>query len=355
MARLSGRSITWQAFATAYWVMKQSMTRREQKTNDGKARRLTRWLKSALTLGFFIAVAALLYRMLRDIDWQQVLETLRGYDLITLFSGVAIAASSYLVFSSYDLLGRHYTRHYLAVRQVVSLAFVCYAFNLNFGALLGGVGMRYRLYRRLGLNFSTITGILGISVVANWSGYMLVAGVLFSFGMINVPPSWNISPFFLQILGYCLLALSLGYLFACRFSRRRSLQWRSYRMSLPGFRLAILQVMLGALNWSLMALLIYSLLPPQAFYPSVMAGLMMSSFAGVVTHIPGGLGVLEVVFVALLSDQIAKSELLAALIAYRAIYFLLPLSIALILYLFMEKAGKKHQRDGGPVAGQSRD
>ncbi len=317
------------------------MTRQAQKKHDSNGGRVTRWLKNTLTLVFFAAVAVLLYRMLRDIDWQRVLETLRGYDAITLLSGVFIAAGSYLVFSSYDLLGRHYTRHDLSVRQVMSLAFVCYAFNLNFGALLGGVGMRYRLYRRLELNFSTITRILGISVVANWLGYMLVAGILFSFGMVDVPPSWDISPFFLQILGYCLLTLSLGYLFACRFSRHRSLQWRGYRVSLPGFRLAILQIMLGALNWSLMALLIYSLLPEQAFYPSVLAALMMSSFAGVITHIPGGLGVLEVVFVALLRDQIAESELLAALIAYRAIYFLLPLSVALILYLFMEKAGTK--------------
>lgn len=217
--------------------------------------------------------------------------------------------------------------------------------NLNFGALLGGVGMRYRLYRRFGLDVSTITGILSISVIANWTGYMLVAGVLFSLDIIDAPVSWKVSPLFLQLLGFTLLAGSLGYLVACHVARRRSWQWRSYRITLPDSRLAILQLMLGALNWSLMASLIYILLPEEAFYPIVLAALMMSSIAGVITHIPGGLGVLEAVFVALLSHEIDKSELLAGLIAYRALYFLLPLSIALVVYLWMEKAGKARQHD----------
>ncbi|MFN2327388.1 MAG: lysylphosphatidylglycerol synthase domain-containing protein [Chromatocurvus sp.] len=314
-------------------------------SNGGHARPLVRYLKNALTLGFFIAVSVLLYRMLRDIEWQRVLNTLLSYDPVTLASAVAITAGSFLVFSSYDLLGRFYTNHHLALRRVLPLAYVCYAFNLNFGALLGGVGMRYRLYSRFGLDVSTITGILSISVIANWTGYMLVAGVLFALDIIDVPVSWKISPLFLQLLGFILLAVSLGYLVACHVSRRRSWHWRSYRITLPHSRLAILQLMLGALNWSLMALLIYILLPGEAFYPIVLAALMMSSIAGVITHIPGGLGVLEAVFVALLSHEIDKSDLLAGLIAYRAIYFLLPLSIALVIYLCMEKAGSARQHD----------
>lgn len=102
-----------------------------------------------------------------------------------------------------------------------------------------------------------------------------------------------------------------------------------------------MQASLGALNWSLMAAVIYTLLPDKAFYPAILGVLLISSIAGVITHIPAGLGVLETVFITLLAHQFSKGSLLAALIGYRAIYFLLPLLIALVVYLVLEKRAKK--------------
>ncbi|MDF2643873.1 MAG: putative rane protein, partial [Pseudomonas sp.] len=69
-------------------------------------------------------------------------------------------------------------------------------------------------------------------------------------------------------------------------------------------------------------------------------------------HIPAGLGVLETVFITLLSHQFSKGSMLAALIGYRAIYFLLPLLIAVVVYLVLEKRAKKmglnnQQQSGG--------
>jgi glycosyltransferase 2 family protein len=299
--------------------------------------RWAHWLKRATTLLFLILVPALLFYLVRTVDWSDVLEALRSFSLTTLLAGVGIAIVSWLVFSGYDLLGRIYTRHGLPTTQVLPVAFVCYAFNLNFGAWVGGVALRYRLYSRLGLGAATVTRILSLSVVTNWLGYGILAGCIFSLRMMELPEEWEIGATGLQLVGFAMLAAAGAYLLACGFSKRHRWTWRGHDIELPSLELALVQASLGAINWSLMAGLIYLLLPADVTFPSVLGALLLSSIVGVITHVPGGLGVLEAVFIALLQHQIAPGTLLAALIAYRAIYYLLPLSVAVVIYLGLEK------------------
>src|SRR5690606_701442 len=111
--------------------------------------------------------------------------------------------------------------------------------------------------------------------------------------------------------------------------------------SLPSLRMALTQVLLGAANWSLMAVVVFVLLPENISYPAVLGVLLISSIAGAVTHIPAGLGVLEAIFIALLAHETSKANLLAGLIGYRAIYFLVPLMVAALVYLVLESQAKK--------------
>ncbi|MGQ7261698.1 lysylphosphatidylglycerol synthase domain-containing protein [Vreelandella sp. V005] len=300
-----------------------------------------RWLKHAVTLLLFTVVAALLFSLVRNMEWQAVVETLRGYSPALVVMGVGVTAASFAVFSSYDLLGKWYTGHTLPITQVLPLAFVCYAFNLNLGAWVGGIALRYRLYTQFGLSVATVTRVLSVSLTTNWLGYMLLAGALFTLGYIELPPHWHISTLGLQLVGAGLLVICLSYLLASRYSRRRIWRWREHDIVLPSLRLALLQLLLGAVNWSLMAVLVYLLLPQGVFYPTVLAILLVSSIAGVVTHIPAGLGVLEAVFIAMLQHQLASSEIIAALIGYRAIYFLFPLVVACMMYLLLERWSKR--------------
>lgn len=114
--------------------------------------------------------------------------------------------------------------------------------------------------------------------------------------------------------------------------------------------LALLQGVLGASNWALMALLIYTLLPAGVAYPHVLATLMISSVAGLITHIPAGLGVLEMVFVALLRGEVKTGAIIAALIAYRALYYLLPLALATLTYLVLERQATSEKRQADSTA-----
>ncbi|WP_296233430.1 lysylphosphatidylglycerol synthase domain-containing protein [Pseudomonas sp. UBA4617] len=302
------------------------------------------WAKRLFTLLFLVLIPVLLFTLARNLDWNEVRQSLLAYKPGSLAIGLAMALCSFLIFASYDLLARTYTGHNLPARQVLPVAFVCYAFNLNFTTWVGGVALRYRLYSRLGLDTPTITRILTLGLLTNWMGYMLLAGGVFALRLVELPSNWPVGTGGLQLIGFLLLAITVTYLLACGMAKKRTWQWRDHELTLPSLRLASCQVALGASNWAVMALLIDWLLPEQAFYPAVLGVLLISCVAGVVAHIPAGLGVLETVFLGLLHGQFGQGSLVAALLAYRTLYYLIPLVLAVMTYLILEKRAKAMRR-----------
>lgn len=297
--------------------------------------------KRLLGLAFFILVLGLLIALSRRLDWQELLAALRGYRTSTLLLAAATAFASYALYSCFDLIGRAYTRHCLPLWQVLPVTFVCYAFGLNLGAWVGSIGLRFRLYSQLGLRPSVITKVLTLSVMTNWLSYIGLLGVVLALGLVVPPAGWELGIPGLRLLGGGLLTLLLGYLLLCAFSRRRYRTIRGHKVYLPSLRMGLLQIALGACNWALMALVLDILLPAQLGYPAVLGALLVSAFAGVITHIPAGLGVLEVVFIALLQRQASIGVLLAGLISYRVVYYLLPLALAGLGYALLEMRAKR--------------
>ena len=254
-----------------------------------------RMAKRVLTVLFFIAVIVLLVIYAQKVDWQDVWKVIRGYDRLALFSAIALV-----------------------------------------------IGMRYRLYSRLGLNGSTITRIFSLSITTNWLGYILLGGVIFTADLVKLPPHWYISQTTLRIIGGVMLILTLCYLFGCAFAKRRHLTIKGQRLVLPSWRFALLQMGLSAANWMAMGAIIWLLLGSEINYFLVLGVLLVSSIAGVIIHIPAGIGVLEAVFIAMLSgEDISKGAIIAALLAWRALYYFLPLLLATVAYLLLESRAKK--------------
>lgn len=298
------------------------------------------WLRRGLLGAFLLAVTVLLVQQARGIEWSEVGAVLRDFPLRTLALAGALAALSHAIYASFDLVGRRWAGHELPARQVVPVTFVSYAFNLNLGALVGGFAFRYRLYSRLGLDNDAITRVLAASLVTNWIGYLALAGGVFAFGLVTPPEGWPIGALALKLLGAALLSAVALYLGACGWAQRdgtpREWSLRGHRFTLPGLRLALLQLGLSALNWATIAAVLFVLFQQKLPYGQVLGTLLLGAVAGVVAHVPAGLGVLEAVFIAMLGGQLPRGELLAALIAYRAIYYLLPLAAAIVVYFVLE-------------------
>ena len=306
-----------------------------------RRRRARPHIKQALWIAFAVAVLGLIGWRAREVDWGDVLAALRALPLTTVAIAAAIAAAAHAAFISYDLLARRYTRHRLAAGRTAAVAGVCFAFNLNLGALVGGVALRYRLYRRFGLAVSVITRILAFSLLTNWIGYCVLAGAAFSSGLVDLPDSAPMSSATLRALGVLLLLVAAGYLAACRWSRRRRWTVRGHPIELPRARMAALQITASVIHWSLVASVLYVLLQGKVGFVTVLGVLLVSSVAGVVTHIPAGLGVLEAVFLALLAGAHPVNQLLASLLAYRAVFYVGPLVIAGFTYLALELAARR--------------
>ncbi|MBP2170443.1 uncharacterized membrane protein YbhN (UPF0104 family) [Erwinia toletana] len=312
-------------------------------------------VKKVLTWLFFIAVIALLVVYAKKVNWQDVWDVIINYNRTAILTAVALVVVSYATYGLYDLIGRAYCGHKLAKRQVMLVSFICYAFNLTLSTWVGGVAMRYRLYSRLGLSGSTITRIFSLSIATNWLGYILLAGVVFSWGMVPIPAGWFIGEGTLRIIGVVLLAVVVFYLGLCAFSKRRRWTVKGQKLALPSLRMALFQFAVSCANWMVMGTIIWLLLAQKVDYPVVLGVLLISSIAGVIIHIPAGIGVLEAVFLALLSGQHAShGAIIAALLAYRVIYFIAPLLLALVLYLWLEGRAstlrKKNEMEREPSA-----
>jgi glycosyltransferase 2 family protein len=308
------------------------------------------WLKRGATTVFFGLVAWLLISQARHIDWQEVLTSLKAYPLSAAGIAVLLAAASFTLYSCFDLLGRRYTGHTLGTLTVMTVTFVSYVFNLNLGSLVGGVAFRYRLYSRLGLGTGQITRIMSLSMLTNWMGYLLLGGLVFSLMPPALPEGWPLSTTHLRLIGIVLVMIAAGYMLLCALSRQREMTIRGHDIVLPSARLAALQLVMGAGNWLIMSGIIFVLFQQRIEFPAVVSVLLLAAVAGVITHVPAGLGVLEAVFVALLSHQMPQHAILAALVAYRVVYYLAPLGVAAVVYLVMEARAKKLGAAGAGTA-----
>ncbi len=304
-------------------------------------RRAWTWFKRVAPWALAALVLALVAQQARTVEWPAVWKALQGLSAVRLLAAVALAAVGYVVYAGFDLFGRRLTGHSLPVARTLGTAAISYVFNLNFGALVGGFAMRLRLYTRQGVPAATVAQVIAHSMTTNWMGYLWVAGGVLLWSPPRLPGEWARSDAVLRAIGLALLALALAYLALCAWSRRRTLNWRGHELSLPGGRLALLQLATGGSSWLLMGGIAWVLFEGRVEYAVVLGALLAAAVAGVITHVPAGLGVLEAVFVALLAGRLPAAEVLAVVLAYRAIYYLLPLVFALPAYAWREAAARR--------------
>jgi uncharacterized membrane protein YbhN (UPF0104 family) len=306
------------------------------------------WLHRSLTVALLAVVIVILVRHARQIDWLQVGNSLRNYRWPVLAGALALSAAGYSIYSCFDLLSQRYIGVKLPTVAVMRTAFISYAFNQTLGSLIGAVAFRLRLYSRLGLDINRISRLIFFSVWTNWFGYAALAGGIFALGLIKTPDAWDakwkLGEQVLQITGFGLLALVASYLTLCVVRSGREITWRKHRIEVPSARLATLQLTLSISHWSVAAAILYLLLGQQIEFITVLGALLLAAIAAVLARIPAGLGVLEAVFIGLLRTKMSVADILAAVLAYRAVYQLTPLTFAIGLYATTELSAR--QRDG---------
>jgi len=298
------------------------------------------WLQRILTGAVLLVVAWLVIKNAREMDWPAVWEGLRSYGASSILVAIAIAIPGQLACASFDLIGRYSIGHKLSVARTMLISYTGYYFSLNLGALVGGLAFRYRLYMPYGFRPLHISQIIGLSVLTNWLGFILIAGIVLAVQPPDLQQEWVPPDAVLRGIGALFLVLSAAYVVLCFVRGGTRLHMRGTELLLPGPRVALVQYALSLTSWGAIGAVIVWLLPGDVSWFTVMPVLMMSAIAGVWSHVPGGLGVTEVVFLALLGGVVDKSDVLAALVVFRATYYLMPFAAAVVAYIWLESTAQ---------------
>ncbi|MCR4264703.1 YbhN family protein [Nitratireductor sp. ZSWI3] len=251
-----------------------------------------------------------------------------------LAAAAAFAAASYLCLAGFDYFGVRYAGKPLPYRKTLLASFVGLSIGHNVGvAGLSSGAVRYHFYARSGLTLADVAKVIVFSGVCVACGLSTIAGVGILLQPAQARALVEVDRSVMFFVGWLCVALPWAYVLMTVLLRHRILIWR-WHFALPEPRLAIWQVVLGSVNFALVAACLHQLVSSlaQVPYVKVLAVYAIGQIAGVLSHVPGALGVLEASVLYLLPG----APSLAALVAFRVVYFFVPLLVGILVFLLSE-------------------
>jgi phosphatidylglycerol lysyltransferase len=289
-------------------------------------RKLTRTLGPLLALSLFTAALWALHHELKTYGLHDILSHLHEISGHALLSALSLTVLSYLLMTGYDALALRHIRHPLSYGKTALASFIGYTFSNNIGlSMIAGASVRYRLYTAWGLTPFETTQVIGFCTLTLWLGFFAVGGIIFLTEPGGFPTVLHASAFSSRPVGVLLLGLVALYLF-WSFLRKPPLKIGGWLFTVPPVHLSFIQVIFASLDWLVAATVLFVLMPatPQISYGGFVFVFMTAQLAGLISQIPGGLGVFEKAVIMILSPALPAPKIIGSLVAYRAIYYLLP-------------------------------
>lgn len=300
-------------------------------------KRLTTVLGILASLSVLGVALWFLHRELEGLSIAAITAHVRSIPTWALVASVAFAACSYVVLTGYDATALRYLDRPMPYRSYALTAFMAYAVGNNVGiATLSGGSVRYRLYSLSGLSGTEIAQIIAFVTLT----YILGASALLGVALLSMPAAQSsvlgLPPSALTSAGIALLAVPCTYLSATML-RKTPLTIRHWRLPLPRPAIGVAQIVVSASDLTFAAATLYVLLEPAldiGFF-SFLGIYLLAMAAGLISSVPGGIGVFEAILVATL-PQVAPNILLGTILIYRLIYYVAPLILALMLLVSIE-------------------
>ena len=315
--------------------------------------RLRHALPFVVALALFMAALEVLRVELRAVSWQEITGDVLRTPVSQLAAAIVLTLLNYATLTGYDLLAFAYIRKPLPRARIVLASFLAYAIANNVGfAMLSGASVRYRFYTRWGVTAEELSRIVFSYSVTFWLGLFALGGL--SLVVSPMPHAQELPAHqFLFIAGLVLILVPPAYVVAT-IVRRRPLRIRSFELPLPPAGIAIGQIIISAVDWALAGAVLYVLMPrlPLSFL-QFLGTFLIAILLGMVSHVPGGVGVFEGLMIVLLRPYLSSGELLPSLVVFRAVYYLLPLAVGLIGLVADELWQRRtHMVKAGVVLGQ---
>lgn len=313
----------------------------------GLSQRHGAMLKSVAAIGVILLVAAALHGMLGHLHLRDVRRAFHAISGERVGAAILFTIISYWMLTYYDVLALKVIGRPLPYRRAALASFANYTLshNLGFGLLTGGTA-RYRIYSAAGLSGSEIMRVIGIASVTFWIGVLLVAAT----AMMLQPQALTLWGFSLgadgeRLAGLCLFAAittALGLVGRGRLPARLRVEgWPR-----PSGQQLVALVAVAACDLASATAALLVLLPEMGWdmFGHFYLAYALAIIVALVTHVPAGIGVFEAVIIASVPDA-DRAQLVAALLVYRLVYYLLPLLIAAAVVVLLE-----HRRLHAPVS-----
>ena len=295
-------------------------------------------LTPVLVVVLFGAALWILQRELARYHYRDILHTLENLPPARLAAALALTLLGYLALTGYDQLALAYIRKPIGFTRTTFTSFIAYTFSNTLGLpLLTGGSIRLRLYSAWGLSAAEIAQAVAFSATTFFLGILGTAAVSYLAVPSDLMRIAGLHPALLRVISVLSLGIVGTYL-VWAVAWRRPLSVRGVALHPPGPGLALAQVGVALVDWLLAALTLYVLLPAghTVTFPVFLGLFLLAQAAGLVSHVPGGLGVFEAVLVVTLRDRVSAAALLGSLVAFRAIYYLLPFAAGAILLIGYE-------------------
>jgi uncharacterized membrane protein YbhN (UPF0104 family) len=270
---------------------------------------------------------------LREYNYRDVLNYLAAIPKNLLIASIGLTILGYCAIALYDILGFRYIGFFLSWKKIALTNFISSVFSNTIGfALLTGSAIRYRFYSTWGISSFAIAQIIAFVNFTFWLGMFALAGFIFLANPLTIPTQLHLPFATVRPIGIIFLLLIITYLLGSLFIKQ-PLRIRSHEIQFPSFKISLAQIVVSSCDWIFAAAVLYVLLPANMSlsYLDFLGIYLLAMFAGVVSNVPGGLGVFETVILLILSSRVSAAAILGSLLAYRGVYYFLPFIVAAAL------------------------
>ena len=318
----------------------------EEKIMAFKTKRLLKKLVSWSGLFFFVLAAYMLYNQLSQYSMTDIKDALFSIPAKNLWLASIASVLGYVALSSYDYLALRYIKRKLAAWKWIFAGFIGFSVSNNAGhAIVSGGTIRYRLYTRWRFRASEIVRMVTFSGFT----YLVACFFLIIVGYILTPNhafgGGSVSKLTTQIVTL-VSVLGLIIYFGASLFYKKPILIKDMEFDVPPFKMALAQTFIGAVDIVMDSFVLYFSLIPFVDVPfeTFMGVFIIAKVLGVFSQVPGGLGVFEGLFMYIIPGEHNQAVLFGVLIAYRIIYYLLPLVISSIV-LFSYEGYLKYSRN----------
>ncbi|HVZ52320.1 MAG TPA: lysylphosphatidylglycerol synthase domain-containing protein [Pseudolabrys sp.] len=287
----------------------------------------------ALSLVIIAIAVVVLFHMLRDIKVDEVMRALKAIAPHHIAAAALFVAGGYFTLTFYDWFALRTIGHPEIPYRIAALSgFTSYSVGHNVGAtVFTGGAVRYRIYSGYGLDAVDVAKICFVAGLTFWLGNATVLGLSVLYLPGAASPIDQLPPFANRLIALGLLAALISYI-AWVWSAPREIGKGGWKVRLPNGPSTLLQVLIGILDLTCCALAMYMLLPsvPGVGFVGILVVFVSATLLGFASHAPGGLGVFDAAMLLALW-QFDKEDVLAGLLIFRVLYYLVPFAIALTI------------------------